>query len=155
MDFQDSCFFSLPCSLHEFVSCPLTFHVSFGFSRPLYCHPAVKFHVNFTVVESLFLHQYSTSVPPHFVYFLFYYFFKSFLITLIIFSTENEDTPIVSSQRSAVDFGLMILCHVDKNPLDYNGYGCFCGLGGKGEPKDDTDRYHKDVFEPFSIECRK
>ena len=47
---------------------------------------------------------------------------------------------MVSYKRSFVDFGLMITCAVGRSSLDYNGYGCFCGLGGGGTPVDDTDR---------------
>ena len=53
---------------------------------------------------------------------------------------EARDFPMVSYKRSFVDFGLMITCAVGRSPLDYNGYGCFCGLGGGGTPVDDTDR---------------
>ncbi|KAJ7383665.1 phospholipase A2 (consuming 1,2-dipalmitoylphosphatidylcholine) [Desmophyllum pertusum] len=34
----------------------------------------------------------------------------------------------------------MIYCATKRNPLDFNGYGCWCGLGGKGTPVDDLDR---------------
>ena len=53
---------------------------------------------------------------------------------------EARDSPIASYKRSAVNFGAMIWCAVVRNPLDYNGYGCFCGLGGGETPLDDTDR---------------
>ncbi|XP_028270169.1 phospholipase A2, minor isoenzyme-like [Parambassis ranga] len=38
-------------------------------------------------------------------------------------------------------FGKMIQCtQPGVNPLKYNDYGCWCGLGGQGTPKDDLDR---------------
>ncbi|XP_005811202.1 phospholipase A2-like [Xiphophorus maculatus] len=38
-------------------------------------------------------------------------------------------------------FGEMISCaQPGVNPLDYNEYGCYCGLGGSGTPVDDVDR---------------
>lgn len=53
---------------------------------------------------------------------------------------EVRDSPIVSYKRSVLDFGVMIYCAVGRSPLDYNGYGCFCGIGGQGTPMDDIDR---------------
>ncbi|XP_055979392.1 phospholipase A2, membrane associated-like isoform X3 [Sorex fumeus] len=39
------------------------------------------------------------------------------------------------------NFGKMIAKVTGKNPItDYSFYGCYCGYGGKGSPKDATDR---------------
>ncbi|XP_022786572.1 phospholipase A2 A2-actitoxin-Cgg2a-like isoform X2 [Stylophora pistillata] len=59
----------------------------------------------------------------------------------ILAQKESADSPITSpNARSILEFGLMIICGVKRNPLDYNGYGCYCGLGGQGTPVDDVDR---------------
>ncbi|NXE96818.1 PA2GE phospholipase, partial [Menura novaehollandiae] len=39
-----------------------------------------------------------------------------------------------------VQFGAMIKQKTWKSPLAYNGYGCYCGLGGSKQPLDATDR---------------
>ena len=44
------------------------------------------------------------------------------------------------SKRNSLQFGAMIWCKVGRSPLDYDGYGCWCGVGGKGEPVDEIDR---------------
>ncbi|XP_049628091.1 phospholipase A2, membrane associated-like [Suncus etruscus] len=39
------------------------------------------------------------------------------------------------------DFGIMIWKVTGKNPVtNYSFYGCYCGYGGRGSPKDATDR---------------
>ncbi|XP_027048972.1 phospholipase A2 A2-hormotoxin-Apt1a-like [Pocillopora damicornis] len=34
----------------------------------------------------------------------------------------------------------MIRCETGRSAFDYLGYGCYCGLGGKGTPVDGVDR---------------
>lgn len=45
-----------------------------------------------------------------------------------------------ASKRSLKNFGVMIYEVTGRNPLDFNGYGCWCGYGGKGDPVDALDR---------------
>ena len=51
------------------------------------------------------------------------------------------DSGDLDSSRGVPQFGAMIYCGTGRNPLDYDGYGCFCGIGGEGKPLDDLDRY--------------
>ena len=48
--------------------------------------------------------------------------------------------PVANSRRSVVQFGLMVACATKRNPLDFNGYGCYCGIGGGGTPVDRLDK---------------
>ena len=43
-------------------------------------------------------------------------------------------------KRAVLQFGLMVSCATGRNMFDFNGYGCWCGLGGKGAPVDELDR---------------
>nr|XP_006819663.1 PREDICTED: phospholipase A2 AP-PLA2-I-like [Saccoglossus kowalevskii] len=49
----------------------------------------------------------------------------------------------VRHRRNLIQFGDMIMCATNLGVIDglrtYNGYGCYCGLGGGGIPLDDTD----------------
>ncbi|XP_022808626.1 phospholipase A2 A2-actitoxin-Cgg2a-like isoform X2 [Stylophora pistillata] len=53
--------------------------------------------------------------------------------------SDEKGVSWARSKRNFLQFGLMILCEVGRNPLDYNGYGCYCGLGGRGTPVDEID----------------
>ncbi|XP_078000577.1 basic phospholipase A2 DE-1-like [Glandiceps talaboti] len=44
------------------------------------------------------------------------------------------------NKRSFTQLGDMIKCTTGRNPMNYNNYGCYCGIGGHGIPLDDTDR---------------
>lgn len=35
----------------------------------------------------------------------------------------------------------MVECETNNNKWMYNGYGCYCGFGGTGEPLDGVDRW--------------
>ncbi|XP_017587138.1 PREDICTED: group 10 secretory phospholipase A2 [Corvus brachyrhynchos] len=41
--------------------------------------------------------------------------------------------------RGIVELAGAISCGTGRSPLAYIGYGCYCGLGGRGWPKDKTD----------------
>ena len=44
------------------------------------------------------------------------------------------------TSRGVWQFGLMLWCGTGCNPFRYDGYGCWCGLGGGGAVVDDIDR---------------
>ena len=49
-------------------------------------------------------------------------------------------------RRSLLQFYRMISCATNNDPLKYNFYGCYCGLGGTGTPVDALDRLSPSVF---------
>ncbi|CAH3144701.1 unnamed protein product, partial [Pocillopora meandrina] len=51
-----------------------------------------------------------------------------------------------ASKRALTGFGKMLWHTIRKKPWRYDGYGCYCGFGGKGDPVDDLDRccFHHD-----------
>ncbi|KAL4240479.1 Phospholipase A2 [Mactra antiquata] len=53
-------------------------------------------------------------------------------------------------RRRIDEFGEMILLKTDRNPMDFNGYGNWCGFGGKGGTVDDIDaccKAHDECYE--------
>ncbi|XP_038619442.1 phospholipase A2-like [Tachyglossus aculeatus] len=42
-------------------------------------------------------------------------------------------------RRSFIELAKAIQCSTDNSPLNYVNYGCYCGLGGSGWPRDKTD----------------
>ncbi|XP_048578353.1 acidic phospholipase A2 [Nematostella vectensis] len=44
-----------------------------------------------------------------------------------------------AGKRSLYEFRLMIECETGRNAFDFNRYGCWCGMGGGGNPVDDID----------------
>ncbi|KAM9301998.1 phospholipase A2-like [Gastrophryne carolinensis] len=60
------------------------------------------------------------------------------LLTLLLAVSAVSSLPTL---RNLWQFRKIIKCTIpDSKPLyDYNGYGCYCGLGGSGTPLDDLD----------------
>ncbi|XP_020624243.1 neutral phospholipase A2 3-like [Orbicella faveolata] len=53
---------------------------------------------------------------------------------------DDHEHTVARFRRSLLQFYQMISCATNNDPLKYNFYGCYCGLGGKGTPVDALDR---------------
>uniref|UniRef100_A0A671X8K3 Phospholipase A2 n=1 Tax=Sparus aurata TaxID=8175 RepID=A0A671X8K3_SPAAU len=61
----------------------------------------------------------------------------------------------VNLYASVASFGNMIECvQPDVSALQYNGYGCYCGFGGRGTPVDELDQCCKDHDECYAAQKR-
>ncbi|XP_072178585.1 acidic phospholipase A2-like [Diadema setosum] len=60
-------------------------------------------------------------------------------------------------RRSVLQFSQMVRCATGRSALwDYNGYGCWCGVGGRGTPVDGTDRcckVHDECYDGIKRDC--
>nr|XP_058946421.1 phospholipase A2 A2-actitoxin-Cgg2a-like [Pocillopora verrucosa] len=64
-------------------------------------------------------------------------------IALPKFVAESGHTDVgsaMATKRGVLSFGWMVKLVTERDPLDFNGYGCYCGIGGEGKPVDDLDR---------------
>ncbi|KAM9494962.1 phospholipase A2-like isoform 2-T2 [Clarias gariepinus] len=62
----------------------------------------------------------------------------TFLI-LLVSTASLADERSVRGKRNVFDLGGVIKCTTGREASSYLGYGCHCGLGGNGSPKDQTD----------------
>ncbi|OCT64048.1 phospholipase A2-like [Xenopus laevis] len=64
------------------------------------------------------------------------------IVTLVLlFSSLNGELskPHKLQRRGLLQLAGAIYCGTGRSAVHYIGYGCHCGLGGKGAPKDNTD----------------
>nr|DBA20313.1 TPA: hypothetical protein GDO54_016020 [Pyxicephalus adspersus] len=53
--------------------------------------------------------------------------------------SQELDKSHIRNKRAILDLAGMIECSSRHSSLAYLGYGCYCGIGGKGSPKDKAD----------------
>ena len=68
--------------------------------------------------------------------------FSILFITLVIIGSISSvpTDPLPQSRNAAFEFRAMISKVTGRSAFDYLGYGCHCGLGGKGKPVDALDQ---------------
>lgn len=63
-------------------------------------------------------------------------------LTLLLLLGWVQTLPtddLVDGRNAALEFRNMIAAVTGRSAFDYLGYGCHCGLGGKGKPVDQVD----------------
>ncbi|KAI4876497.1 hypothetical protein NFI96_028173, partial [Prochilodus magdalenae] len=62
------------------------------------------------------------------------------IITLLLLSASGPvSSGSVRARRSLLELSGLIKCSTGRNSLAYTMYGCYCGLGGQGWPRDTAD----------------
>ncbi|XP_071953773.1 uncharacterized protein [Antedon mediterranea] len=64
------------------------------------------------------------------------------ILSIVVLSNVNSGAVINAphrARRELSQFGTMIQCTTGIDPLEFVGYGCYCGFGGEGKPVDHID----------------
>ncbi|XP_023934819.1 uncharacterized protein LOC112043572 [Bicyclus anynana] len=67
-------------------------------------------------------------------------------------SPDGQQYSTERGKRGVVHLYNMLTCATGCDPLDYKGYGCYCGFLGEGRPTDPIDnccRIHDECYEKF------
>ncbi|XP_070607815.1 phospholipase A2-like isoform X2 [Erythrolamprus reginae] len=67
---------------------------------------------------------------------------ERWLVTLLLFQAVWNGVlgkKHFVNKRGLIELYETLKCGTSRFPLTYVGYGCYCGLGGKGWPLDETD----------------
>ncbi|KAM9098222.1 group 10 secretory phospholipase A2 [Sarcophilus harrisii] len=60
-----------------------------------------------------------------------------YLLLLLLFTTVSGKSHV--HRRGLLELAGALSCATSRSALAYVSYGCYCGLGGTGWPKDQTD----------------
>ncbi|MFH4976481.1 hypothetical protein AB6A40_003190 [Gnathostoma spinigerum] len=66
------------------------------------------------------------------------------LLSVLLFGTSLLLSGAEKVPNSLWNFNSMVKCRLQYSGYVYNNYGCYCGLGGKGEPVDGIDECCRD-----------
>ena len=59
---------------------------------------------------------------------------------IILANCLADEGSASATKKGVITFGLMVFRVTGGDPTRFNGYGCWCGIGGEGKPVDDLDR---------------
>ncbi|KAH9489851.1 hypothetical protein Btru_037303 [Bulinus truncatus] len=62
------------------------------------------------------------------------------LLSVFVSGVVGKVLTYQASPRGLLTLDEVIKAYTGRSSLDYNGYGCYCGLGGQGTPVDAVDR---------------
>ncbi|XP_063788444.1 phospholipase A2-like [Pseudophryne corroboree] len=64
------------------------------------------------------------------------------LLLFLLYNTLNGElnNSHIRQKRGILELAGVVGCGTGRSALLYVGYGCYCGLGGKGKPVDQADR---------------
>ncbi|XP_054615377.1 group 10 secretory phospholipase A2 [Dunckerocampus dactyliophorus] len=66
-------------------------------------------------------------------------FQRTLFLLAVVVATEAASSP-QRTKRGILELAGIIKCTTGRSFFFYVFYGCYCGLGGHGKPKDETDR---------------
>ncbi|KAL9984685.1 hypothetical protein ACROYT_G007009 [Oculina patagonica] len=66
------------------------------------------------------------------------------LVVCVVLSIPLQNQALsdlrIRKARNLYQFGNMVNCMTNRSRFSYSDYGCWCGMGGKGDPVDELDK---------------